>query len=160
METKTMLGLESMGIGLCSILIILRIIILLRHRHQYITHLELFSAGTMILACCSCIFLLAAWCHQGIQIIRWFSDGLTETQVRVMLSQPKVLKMVFAIDIATIWALWLPKASFLASYAPAYRGFQPRLRMLFGLTIAVTVITFLASLAMFIFYCFPIERNW
>jgi hypothetical protein len=154
-----MLGFEFMGITVAAILIALRVIVLLR-RHPYHTKLEILGATSMILGCLTAIYFMSTWCQQGIEILRWSSQGLNDDQIREKLSTPQFLKIVFSADLTTITAVWLPKASMLAAYAPAYRGFHPRLKLLFRLTIVVTALTYLGSMAAFTFYCFPVSLNW
>jgi hypothetical protein len=158
MNTVAMLALEFVGIAVAVILIALRLILLLRQ--PYHTKLEILGAASMILGCLVSIYFMATFCQQGIQILHWFSQGYSETEIRAKLSVPRYLKMVFSADLTTVTALWLPKVSMLAAYAPAYRGFHQKLKILFRVTIAVTALTYLGSMVVFIFYCFPVSMNW
>ncbi|CCX13186.1 hypothetical protein FPQ18DRAFT_354393 [Pyronema domesticum] len=158
MKTETMLGLMILGIIISVVLAGLRILLLIRQ--DFRSKLDLIGTISMGIAAAFAVFSFAIWCDQAVQILQWTAKGYDEYQIRQGLSNPTTFKNIFAGDFATLGALWFPKVAFLAAYSPAYRAFEKKLRLLFHITIAVTILTFVGSIATFVFYCFPVSRNW
>jgi hypothetical protein len=153
-----MVGLQILGIALCAVLAGLRVLLLLRQ--EFKTSLEILGTVSMVIGAAFAIAAFSVWVEQGVQILRWASQGLNEADIRLALSTPHIFKIIFAADLLHVASLWFPKVAFLAVYTSAYRAFQPRLRLLFRVTVVVTTLTFLGSMAILTFYCYPIPRNW
>jgi len=158
MKTSVMVGLQILGIALCAVLAGLRVLLLLRQ--EFKTSLEILGTVSMVIGAAFAIAAFSVWVEQGVQILRWASQGLNEADIRLALSTPHIFKIIFAADLLHVASLWFPKVAFLAVYTSAYRAFQPRLRLLFRVTVVVTTLTFLGSMAILTFYCYPIPRNW
>ncbi|KAF8544335.1 hypothetical protein BDD12DRAFT_815932 [Trichophaea hybrida] len=158
MKTSVMLGLQILGIVLSAVLAGLRILLLLRQ--EFKTRLDILGTVSMCIGVAMAIAAFSVWAEQGVQILKWASKGQNELQIRALLNTPHIFKVIFAADLLHVGSLWFPKVAFLAGYTSAYRAFPPRLRLLFRVTIVVTTLTFLGSLSILAFYCFPVSRNW
>jgi hypothetical protein len=67
---------------------------------------------------------------------------------------------VFGQLFAMIAAVFLAKVAFLIAYAPVYPRFGWKLQVLFMASIIVSVVSFLAAVTVYFFWCTPVFQNW
>ncbi|RMJ16010.1 hypothetical protein BHE90_008706 [Fusarium euwallaceae] len=71
-----------------------------------------------------------------------------------------VMKMIWASVIPFFTTFYLCKAALVSVYLQLFPPFMKKRRMLLWATIIYCVIAYIVSIALQLFLCFPIERNW
>ncbi|KAJ4308226.1 hypothetical protein N0V84_012224 [Fusarium piperis] len=71
-----------------------------------------------------------------------------------------VLKMIWASVIPFFTTFYLCKAALVSVYLQLFPPFMKKRRMMLWVTIIYCIIAYIVSIALQLFLCFPIERNW
>lgn len=118
-------------------------------------------------------FILSSWLAVGMVCafntilyvlqLNYSEPGLSRTMAMLMMPYKQVIisaKIVFAMNITYVFLMWLVKASFLSLLAPPFLHLPLKYRLLFWSVALYNFLTFLVVLALNIFWCFPVSRNW
>ncbi|KAA8895253.1 hypothetical protein FN846DRAFT_347049 [Sphaerosporella brunnea] len=161
MKTEVTLGLKFAGIAITGSLVAARIFIAALYGYRTRSHrLEILGVACYTFSCFIAIYAYGTWCYQGILSARWEAQGVSEEIIKRRLTEPLLLKLEFSQSFAKIAAVTLAKAAFLIAYAPVYSKSCWRLQVVFMASVILTVLSFLASIAVYFFWCIPVYQNW
>jgi len=159
MHARLMLAFELVGVIIILLLMILRF--LAGHRKRFRPYnLEIFGCCSYIASGVLAIIVMVHCVRDGFRMMKWMDQGYSEREIRDMLLSVEDFKLIYVGLPLSTTAVWCGKASFLAAYGGTFGQHSKALNRLFVVTVMYATVAYLMTMSIYLFYCWPINRNW
>ncbi|KAI5804220.1 hypothetical protein DFH27DRAFT_397574 [Peziza echinospora] len=133
---------------------------ILRRRRRSLT--ERLSDGLFAMAVLISTANVCGVCYKTAEEIKIRNDNKEAPPifVELLLFAPRFLKMVYIFAAAYIFELYFLKAAFILFYWGLFNGMDWKRKAALYTTSALVLLSFLATLLLFLLWCNPISNNW